>query len=488
VPESVANAIYDQMMDFAQYAFNKSHAAAYGVVAYRTAWLKCYYPIHFMAALLNSCLGNSGKVSQYIAYCRKHNMSILPPSVNHSDDRFTVEGNGIRFGLGAVRNVGIKAVQTVMEYRKDGQYASFTDFVERVPDEAINKRMVESMILSGCFDEMGYKRSALMAGFEQIMDGIIGQRRKNIAGQVSLFDALMGEEGTSVTEHFPDVPEYPLFEKLTHEKNMTGVYISGHPMMDYAEFLAPLRHSTLSIQESIEAGADLDGARVVLGGMMSALRTKATRAGALMAYCTLEDLYSTMEVLIFPQAYERYRSALVNDTPVLFYGRISQREDEEPSLVLEEAVRLTLGDAQCARLLEMDAREGQRQKRAYAQREEKAKKPAPAQKTEPKAPAAEEPKGEPQKRIRAEELPTYRPVTVERSMWIRMKTFQNEFLNLGILETLRRFPGSCAVKAVARDTGERRLISSNVDLTPELTAQLMEVLGEENVRIVEGKP
>ena len=458
VSEAVANAIFDQMMDFAQYAFNKSHAAAYGVIAYRTAWLKCYYPVHYMAALLNSCLGNSDKVSQYIAYCRKHKMEILPPNVNRSEAKFTVEGNGIRFGLGAVKNVGMKAVETVISQRRKKPYQTFTEFVERVPQEAINKRMVESMILSGCFDEMGYSRSALMAGFEQIMDGVIGQRRKNIAGQINLFDALV-EDAPSMAEHLPSVPEYPLSEKLTQEKNMTGVYISGHPMMDFAEFLAPLRHSTLSIAESAESGENLDGQRVVLGGIIGGLRTKATRSGTLMAYCQLEDLYSTIEVLVFPQAYDRLRLVLQNDLPVLAYGRISIREEEPPSFVLEDAVRLAVGDPQCLRMLQMDGQGG---------------RGSPSVSTEPRP-------------LKAEELPTYNGLAGNQCIWIRMKTFTNDFLNLGILETLKRCPGGCSVKAVSKDTGERRLISGAVEVTPSLIQRLMEILGEDNVRVVEVK-
>ena len=341
VSAEIASQLFDEMTAFASYAFNKSHAAAYGVVAVRTGWLKQHYPVQFFAALLNSVSSDSGKVAEYSQYCRKHDIPLLPPDINQSVRKFSVGKNaqgvsGIRFGLGAIKSCGDKAIDSIIEQRrKGGAYKDIFDFCQRMDTEQVNKRVVESLILSGAMDCTGAKRTQLMAVYESALDGANHNRRNNIRGQMSLFGDGMLED---VTPTLPDIPEYNLRTMLSLEKNVTGLYISGHPLGDYAKSLAALSMNTARLSELIEGpdhGLASDGQRVRMGGMLTEFRQKATKAGNLMGFVTLEDLTGTIEALVFPKVLERVSTELTPDTAVILGGRLSIREEEEPKLLLD---------------------------------------------------------------------------------------------------------------------------------------------------------
>lgn len=357
VDEATANKIFDEMMDFASYAFNKSHAAAYAVVAYQTAWLKCYYPIEFMAALLNSFLGSSDKISQYVYECKTLNIEVLPPDINESHMRFTVVNGKIRFGLAAVKNVGEGAVKSIIEERKaKGHYRSFRDFCDRLDSREVNKRCVESLIKSGAFDSMGVYRSKLIAVFEKMLDGIAQAKKRNMDGQMSLFElSALGNENSiygqlglyEEKDIYPDIKEYPNKVLLSMEKEMLGLYISGHPLSEFDNELkkmVTLYSSELNIDLNHNEDSYLlddvknisDGMNVVVGGIITSKKTKTTRNNNLMAFLTLEDLYGMMEIIVFPTTLEKYAKFIVEENIVLIKGRVSVKEEEQPKIICEE--------------------------------------------------------------------------------------------------------------------------------------------------------
>ena len=339
VPETTANKIFDDMMDFASYAFNKSHAAAYAVVAYRTAWLKVHHPVEFMAATLNSVMGNTPKVALYVAYCRKHGAQLLPPNINRSGVRFTVESGNVRFGLAAVRNVGEQAVKAILQQREEkGPYQDLFDFLERVPADVVNKRLVESLIKAGAFDHMGANRAQYLQIYEQAMDSAAQQAKHNLAGQLSLFDMGGGSDDFKPHPDLPQVEELPQRALLAMEKEMTGIYISGHPLDDYREQLERFSVNSLHFSEPEEGESTLhDGQNVTLAGIITELTTKATRNNDTMAFLTLDDLYGSVEALLFPATFKRYRSILRQDELVVLQGRASFREGEDGKLVVQSA-------------------------------------------------------------------------------------------------------------------------------------------------------
>ncbi len=332
----VALKIFGEMETFAQYAFNKSHAAAYAVVAWRTAYLKCHYPVQFMAAILNSVKDNTTKVSAFIQYCRKHGIAVLPPNVNKSMSKFSVEeGKSIRYGLSAVRNVGVGAVQAILNGRKERPYKDLYDFAERVEIEAINKRVVESLIKSGAMDDFPGYRTQKLAMYESILDGEATRRKTMITGQLSLF----GDEGLEAPRpELPKIPEMSPKLLLQYEKEMTGVYITGHPLDEYRERLEKMPCSVQALQEYAEdeEWEKFDRMNVTLGGMIIETRMNTTKANKLMCFITLEDLYGTIECLVFPRIYDRLARMIQNDTVVVIRGTLSLREDEEPKLLVED--------------------------------------------------------------------------------------------------------------------------------------------------------
>lgn len=351
VDEATANKIFDEMMDFASYAFNKSHAAAYAVVAYQTAWLKHYYPVEFMAASINSFLGSSDKVSQYVNECKTLNIQVLPPDVNESNVKFTVVNKNIRFGLAAIKNVGENAIQSVISERtQNGEFTSFLDFCQRIEGRDINKRCIESLIKSGAFDSLKVYRSKLVAVYERLLDGISQSRKKNMDGQLSIFD-MMSEPQELLQEDYPDIKEYPVNVMLAMEKEMLGLYVSGHPLSEYQDILD--RNVNLFSKDMYidtdENSSDLeldvrklqDSMRVTVGGIVVSRKTKATKNNNLMAFVGLEDLYGTMELIVFPTIYEKFSQLLQQESIIIVNGRLSMREDEQPKIIAEEVLPIT---------------------------------------------------------------------------------------------------------------------------------------------------
>ena len=342
IDEASANKIFDEMAEFAKYAFNKSHAAAYAVVSYQTAYLKAYYPEEFMAATLNSFLGNLDKVPYYIEECKRLNIEILRPNINHSDTKFTVDNGKIRFGMGSIKNVGIAAVNAIVEERrKNGEYKSFTDFCERIQEEAVNKKCIESLIKAGAFDEFEQTRSTLMASFEEIIDSISDSSKKNFKGQVSMFDlGSSNEEEENDLEKlkytYHTLKEYSDKELLSMEKEMLGIYISGHPLSELKDQIeAQTNISTLKIREGLEELEQTgnlpfrDGQNVKFAGIINSIKKKYTKNNKIMAFVNIEDLYGNMEVIVFENAYQTAGASLMEENIVLVEGRLSIREEDQ---------------------------------------------------------------------------------------------------------------------------------------------------------------
>ena len=352
VPEAVANKIYDDMTAFASYAFNKSHAAAYAVVAVQTGWLKRHHPVPFMAAILNSVYGNSGKIAAYIQYCRGQGIEVLPPDVNRSGWKFSVQKNAdgklcILFGLGAVKGVGAGAVSAIMRERENGPFKDIFDFCSRIDTGECNKRVVESLIKAGAFDFTGANRPQMLAVFESAMDAAINRRKANVDGQLSLFDMAFGGDAPIIeeTRELPRLPDFPSRQKLAMEKEISGVYITGHPLDDYRGMLTQFRFSTAQLEgleEREDHGYELDGQVVEMAGILTEVKGKATKKGAYMGFITLEDLTGQIECLVFPKVYERYQAMMAVDDLVVLCGKLSIREEEAPKLLVDRLVPLDM--------------------------------------------------------------------------------------------------------------------------------------------------
>ena len=345
VPEQVASELFDEIMDFANYAFNKAHAVCYAVVSYRTAYLKCHYPREYMAALLTSVIDSTDKIAEYIAAARDMGLTVLPPDVNESEDNFSVSGSGVRFGLAALKNVGRNFMRKLVEERNaNGPFTGLSDFCERMHDHDLNRRAVESLIKAGAFDSFGHYRSQLLQVYNSVIDAVADKRRKNIEGQLDLFG--MGYDTVEdVQVTMPRIPEMERRELLAQEKQAVGLYLSGHPMEAYQEparkvGAVPIR-TILDAMES-EDGHPVykDGANVRLACVISSVRLKSTKAGAMMAYIQVEDISASLEVIVFPKTLQNCSNLIVEDQPVILTGRIDAREDEAPKIVAQVITRL----------------------------------------------------------------------------------------------------------------------------------------------------
>ncbi|WP_105618321.1 DNA polymerase III subunit alpha [Vallitalea okinawensis] len=343
ISEEQANQIFDEMTDFAKYAFNKSHAAAYAVIAYQTGWLKVHYPVEFMAALLTSIMDSTDKVTEYIMNCKDMGIELLPPDVNDGYGAFSVTDDGkIRYGLAAIKNVGRGAIRSLVKEREEnGPFTSLLDFCERL-NKDINKRGIEGMIKAGAFDSLGGTRKQYMHVYKAILDGVAYTKKNNIDGQLNLF-AMAEEEPAG--EELPDVGEYPIEALLTYEKETIGIYLSGHPLSKYEdEWRKRISHRTIDFyhrENDVEAGEDMestvyDGQNSVIGGLIVDKTVKTTRNNKMMAFITIEDLYGIVEVIIFPNVYERYKDYLIEDNKVYIRGRIAKQEDENAKLICEK--------------------------------------------------------------------------------------------------------------------------------------------------------
>lgn len=346
VPEQTAAEIFDEIMDFANYAFNKAHAVCYAVVSYRTAYLKCHYPREYLAALLTSVLDVPSKISEYIAEAKEMGIRVLPPDVNSSEDGFSVSGTDIRFGLAAIKNVGRAFMRQLVEERQaNGPYTSLMDFCERLYDKDLNRRALESMIQAGAFDSMGFHRSQMLAVYERVVDAVANERRKNVEGQLDLFG--MGVESVQDEEiAMPNLPEMGKKELLALEKQTTGLYLSGHPMDAYESLAkranaAKIRAIADDLMPDAEQPKYKDGMYVNLACVVSAVKLKSTKSGSMMAYATVEDMTGMMELVVFPNALQQFGMYLKEDEAVLINGRIDAREDEAPKLIVQSAAPLS---------------------------------------------------------------------------------------------------------------------------------------------------
>jgi len=338
IDEATANKIYDEMIDFAKYAFNKSHAAAYGVVSYQTAYLKYYYPVEFMASLLTSVIDNSSKVIEYVQTCKGMGIDILPPDINQSERNFTAQGGAIRYGLSALKSIGKAMVdQIVSERNARGPFQNLQEFLERISECDLSKRIVESLIKAGALDCLEGNRRQKMMIYTSIMDNISQSKKKMMAGQMSLFDIVDDELKSDFEIKFPKVNEFSKQELLAFEKEVIGLYVSGHPLEEYQNMWKKnITRTSLDFQLNDEdETAVADNAGEIIGGIISEVTVKVTKQNSVMAFVTIEDLYGTVEVLVFPKLYEKYRQIIAEDNKVFITGRVTSGGEENAKMICE---------------------------------------------------------------------------------------------------------------------------------------------------------
>lgn len=342
IEERIANKIYDEMIDFAKYAFNKSHAAAYAVVSYQTAWLKHYYPVEFMAALMTSVIDMPSKVAEYIYTCRQMGIDILPPDINKGVGTFSVDGGNIRYALSAIKSIGRPVIEVILKERKaGGAFKNLKDFIERMSPKELNKKTIENFIKSGTFDSLPGTRKQLIMAYAGILDQVNRERKYSMTGQMSLFDMVSDEQKAEFEVPLPNVGEYDKETKLAFEKEVLGVYLSGHPMEEYEEkWRKNITKTTLDFQVDEESGRTKvhDGAKETIGGMIAAKTIKYTRKNQTMAFLTIEDLMGTVEVIVFPRDYEKNRQYLEEESKVFVRGRVSEEDEASSRLICEEMI------------------------------------------------------------------------------------------------------------------------------------------------------
>ena len=343
ISEATANKIYDEMIDFAKYAFNKSHAAAYAVVAYQTAFLKYYYPVEFMAALMTSVIENPSKVAEYIYACRQMNIQILPPDINRGVADFSVDGGNIRYGLAAIKSIGRPVIEAIVADRTEfGPFKNLEDFITRMSvREVMNKRIIENFIKSGALDCLGGTRKQFMAIYLQILEHVNQEKKYAMTGQMTLFDLVDDEQKSEFEIKLPNVGEYSKENKLAFEKEVLGIYISGHPLEEYEEkWRRNISATTADFQPDEETGRTKvhDGVKEIIGGMITERTVKATKTNQMMAFITIEDLFGTVEVVVFPRDYEKNREYLEIDQKVFVRGRVSEEDEKASKLICEKVI------------------------------------------------------------------------------------------------------------------------------------------------------
>lgn len=335
IDEKTANSIYDEMESFASYAFNKSHAAAYASISYKTAWLKCYYPREYMAALLSSVLDNQNKMAVYIGECQRLGIKVLPPDVNESNHGFSVIGGNIRYGLLAIKNLGRQFIDEIIAERRYMPYKSFYDFCKRLYGRNMNSRAIESLIKCGAFDTLGANRRQLLAVSKTVLDDLDYESKHNMGGQISFFDLGGEAEKTSSEPEIPDMEEFPKNELLHMENEIAGMYLSGHPMDDYTEFSRVIKADRTGEIISNDSGLYFDGKKVSLVCIVSKVKTQLTKNNKMMAFVNIEDRYGSMEAVIFPNVYEKYALYLSDGNAILIRGTLNFKENEEPKLICD---------------------------------------------------------------------------------------------------------------------------------------------------------
>lgn len=343
IDEQTANKIYDEMIDFAKYAFNKSHAAAYAVVSYQTAWLKYYFPVEYMAALMTSVIDNPSKVSEYIYACRQMNIKILPPDINKGEANFSVDGGDIRYGLAAIKSIGRPVIKAIVEDREElGLFQNLEDFITRLSAKnVLNKRTIENLIKAGALDTLGGTRKQFMSIYVQIVDHVTQEKKNSMVGQMTLFDLVSEDQKEEFQIRMPDVGEYSKETLLAFEKEVLGIYISGHPLEAYEEkWKKSISATTADFQLDEETGHTKvhDGAKEIIGGMITEKTIKHTKTNQMMAFITVEDLLGTVEVVVFPRDYEKNRDYLEADSKVFVRGRVSEEDDKPSKLICEKII------------------------------------------------------------------------------------------------------------------------------------------------------
>ncbi len=335
IDEKTANSIYDEMESFASYAFNKSHAAAYASISYKTAWLKCYYPREYMAALLSSVLDNQNKMAVYIGECQRLGIKVLPPDVNESNHGFSVIGGNIRYGLLAIKNLGRQFIDEIIAERRYKPYKSFYDFCKRLYGRNMNSRAIESLIKCGAFDTLGANRRQLLAVSKTVLDDLDYESKRNMGGQISFFDLGGEAQKTSSEPEIPDMDEFPKNELLHMENEIAGMYLSGHPMDDYTEFSRIIKADRTGEIISNDSGLYFDGKKVSLVCIVSKVKTQLTKNNKMMAFVNIEDRYGSMEAVVFPNVYEKYALNLSDGNAILIRGTLNFKENEEPKLICD---------------------------------------------------------------------------------------------------------------------------------------------------------
>ena len=343
IDEQTANKIYDEMIDFAKYAFNKSHAAAYAVVSYQTAWLKYYFPVEYMAALMTSVIDNPSKVSEYIYACRQMNIKILPPDINKGEANFSVDGGDIRYGLAAIKSIGRPVIKAIVEDREElGLFQNLEDFITRLSAKNIlNKRTIENLIKAGALDTLGGTRKQFMSIYVQIVDHVTQEKKNSMVGQMTLFDLVSEDQKEDFQIRMPDVGEYSKETLLAFEKEVLGIYVSGHPLEAYEEkWKKSISATTADFQLDEETGHTKvhDGAKEIIGGMITEKTIKHTKTNQMMAFITVEDLLGTVEVVVFPRDYEKNRDYLEVDSKVFVRGRVSEEDDKPSKMICEKII------------------------------------------------------------------------------------------------------------------------------------------------------
>jgi len=343
ISEKIANEIFDEMTDFANYAFNKSHAAGYAVIAYQTAWLKFYYPVEYMAALISSVMDKSSKISEYILTCRRMGILVLPPNINEGEGNFSVSQGRIRYGLSAIKSIGSPVIHSIVEERnQNGEFTSMKDFVERLSSKEVNKRTIENFIKAGAFDGLGANRKQAMQSYPMMVERAAQEKKNSLSGQLSLFDLVSDETKKEYEIQLPKVEEYDNETFLALEKEVLGVYISGHPLQDYEErWRKNITAVTTDFlyDEEEKASRVEDGSRVTIGGMIVGKTIKYTKNNKVMAFLTIEDLVGTVEVIVFPRDYEKNQTFLIDDAKVFIEGRVNVEDEKDGKLICERIIR-----------------------------------------------------------------------------------------------------------------------------------------------------
>ena len=444
IPADVAAKIFADMESFASYAFNKSHAAAYAVVAYRTAYLKYFYPKEFLAGILNDRIDKIEEISKYIAYMKEKNIEVLPPDINKSKDIFSVQGNGLRFGLGALRGVGQAPIEDVIKERNaHGEFKDFSDFVLRCA-KYVNKRIVESLIYAGAFDCFGRPRAQFAAVYDEAITRVNAMDKQKAGAQISLFGDIIEEQGLEID--YPDIPEYEPTERLSKEKSVLGVYVSGHP---YEKYVAYFKDKTFNCSmltdyvEDEETGgktySDLsDGQQVTMGGMIAGIKKLQTRSGSFMAFVTVEDMYGTVECVCFPNVYDRVRSFLAIDAVVSLSGKIDINEEKAPTIIVDRMTEFKLEEASAP----------------VSASKEKKEAEAPPKKEQPAAP---------------------------KKLWLNISQLEQEDVD-ELMETLCFYEGETSVCFVKE--GKKFLCSQKVNPNRALMAELSSFLREDCIKLV----